>query len=331
MKVAELGEFGLIDLLAGMVTGSSSPRLILGIGDDAAAWQAETATQLVTTDSLFQDVHFSLQTTSWEDLGWKSLAANLSDIAAMGGRPEYVLVSLGLPGHIEVDDVAALYRGMIDIGQRFGTVIIGGDTCCVSIVSIAITVLGATGRDDRRLLTRSAARPGDGIAVTGSLGASAAGLEMLSNRLHLDTDTAAGLKNAYLRPVPRVVEGQVLLRQGVRAAIDISDGLVADLHHVCRASRAGARVEVDKIPVHPAVKAAFGDKALDMALSGGEDYELLFTAPAEIIRQIRGEVSCPVTIIGEIRADPAVGVSLVDAAGNPVEPAGTGWAHFTAE
>ena len=331
MKVAELGEFGLIDLLAKMVTGSPSSRLILGIGDDAAAWQAETATQLVTTDSLFQDVHFSLQTTSWEDLGWKSLAASLSDIAAMGGRPEYALVSLGLPGHIEVDDVVALYRGMIDIGQRFGAVIIGGDTCRASIVSITITVLGATGRDDRRLLTRSAARHGDGIAVTGSLGASAGGLEMLANQLHLDTDTAADLKNAHLRPLPRVAEGQVLLRRGVRAAIDISDGLVADLHHVCRASRAGARVEVEKIPVHPAVKAAFGDKALDMALSGGEDYELLFTAPAEIIRQIKGEVSCPVTVIGEIRADPAVGVSLVDATGNPVELTRTGWEHFTAK
>ncbi len=329
MNVTELGEFGLIDLLAKMTSGSSPPRLILGIGDDTAAWRTDKVIQLVTTDSLFQDVHFSLETTSWENLGWKALAANFSDIAAMGGIPEYALVSIGLPGYIRVDDVRALYRGMIDIGRRFDTVIIGGDTCRASSVSISITVIGATGRDDRRLLTRSAARPGDLIAVTGALGASAGGLEILSRKTPLEAGTADSLKKAHLRPSPRVAEGQALLRQGVQAAIDISDGLVADLGHICRASGVGARVEIEKVPVHPAVTTAFGNQGLNMALSGGEDYELLFTAPAGTVEKIIGDVSFPVIIIGEIVS--GKGVKLVDAAGKPVPEARSGWEHFTGE
>jgi thiamine-monophosphate kinase len=331
MKVSELEEFGLIDLLAKMVSGSREPPLILGIGDDAAAWQGDTAVQLVTTDSLFQDVHFSLDTTSWEALGWKALAVNLSDIAAMGGIPRYALISLALPGHVKVDDVTALYRGIIKVAQQFDVAIIGGDTCRASIVSITVTVLGTAGDDDQAVLTRSAARPGDRIAVTGWLGAAAGGLEMLTGRLHFESDMATSLENSFLRPVPRVTEGQLLLKQGVKAAIDISDGLVADLNHICQASRVGARVEIEKVPVPPAVKVAFGDKALDMALSGGEDYELLFTAPAGIIEKIKERSSCPVTVIGEIVAEPALGVKLVDADGNSVSLATTGWEHFATE
>ena len=125
MKVSELGEFGLIDLLAEMVNGSrdkqlsSWQQLIIGIGDDAAAWQGDASTQLATVDSLIQDVHFSLGVTSWTDLGWKAMAINLSDIAAMGGIPKYALVSLALPGYTEVDDVTALYQGMIELAQQF--------------------------------------------------------------------------------------------------------------------------------------------------------------------------------------------------------------------
>jgi len=167
MKVSELGEFGLIDLLAEMISGSqnknaaSYQKLIIGIGDDAAAWKDDAATQLVTTDSLFQDVHFRLSTTSWYELGWKALAVNLSDIAAMGGVPMYAVVSLALPPDTEVDDVRALYQGMIELAQRFGVAIVGGDTCRAPLVSITVTVLGSAKDKDGRMLTRSAARPGD--------------------------------------------------------------------------------------------------------------------------------------------------------------------------
>ncbi len=332
MKVSELGEFGLIELLAKMVFRSqdrqfaSWQKLVTGIGDDAAVWRGDSSTQLATTDSLFQDVHFSLSTTPWKELGWKALAVNLSDIAAMGGVPRYALVSLALPGHTEVEDVTALYEGMIEVAQQFEVAIIGGDTSRAPLVSITITVLGEA--KDKALLTRAAARPGDKIAVTGYLGTAAAGLEMLARRLQFAPETTNQLKEAFLRPWPRVAEGQVLGEKGVKTAIDISDGLLADLKHVCDASQVGARVEIDRIPVHPAVKANFGSKALELALSGGEDYELLFTAGAETITKARETISCPVTVIGEIVADKAGEVTLVDIKGKPVHLDRAGWEHF---
>ena len=332
MKVSELGEFGLIDLLAKIVSGSqdrqfaSWQKLVTGIGDDAAAWQADASTQLVTTDSLFQDVHFSLSTTPWRELGGKALAVNLSDIAAMGGVPRYAVVSLALPGHTEVDDVTTLYEGMIEIAQRFEVAIIGGDTCRAPLVSLTITVLGEA--KDKALLTRAAAKTGDQIAVTGYLGAAAAGLEMLTKKLKFDPESTTQLKGAFLRPLPRVTEGQVLVAGGVKSAIDISDGLIADLKHICDASQVGARVEVDRVPVHPAVRTNFGDKALELALSGGEDYELLFTAGASVIEKVKEAVSCPVTVIGEIVVGKTGEVVLVDINSNLLSLGKAGWEHF---
>ncbi len=334
MKVSEMGEFGLIDLLAGMVSGAqdgksaSWQKLITGIGDDAAAWQGDSSIQLVTVDSLFQGVHFSLDTTPWRELGWKALAVNLSDIAAMGGVPRYAVVSLALPGDTGVDDVTALYRGMLEVARRFEVAIIGGDTCRAPLVAITVTVLGGAKGGNKPPLSRSAARPGDKIVVTGHLGAAAAGLEMLTRKIQFDPETEESLKEAFLRPLPRVAEGQVLVERGVKAAIDVSDGLLADLKHVCLASKAGARVEIDRVPVHPAVRANFGDRALELALSGGEDYELLFTAGEKTIAEVKGGVSCPVTILGEITAGKAGEISLVDIKGNPVALARTGWEHF---
>ncbi len=328
MKVSELGEFGLIDLLAKMLPASHNRQLIIGIGDDAAVWRGDASTQLATIDSLFQDVHFSLNNITWQELGWKALAVNLSDIAAMGGVPEYALVSLALPEQTEVEDVAAMYRGMIELAQQFGVAIIGGDTCRAPLVSITITVLGSA-RKDGHILTRSTAVPGDKIAVTGYPGSAIAGLEMLSNQLHFSPEATTYLRDAFNHPLPRIAEGQLLVEQGVKTAIDISDGLVADLRHICRASKVSARVEIERMPVHPLVKANFGDKSITMALSGGEDYELLFTANDEIIDRIKSATSCPVTVIGEITAGKAGEVTPVDKNGKPFNLRQAGWEHFT--
>ncbi|MEE9365666.1 MAG: thiamine-phosphate kinase [Dehalococcoidales bacterium] len=336
MKVSELGEFGLIGLLAKMISTSQSKNaaayqeLVIGIGDDAAAWKGASATQLATTDSLFQDVHFRLSTTPWYELGWKALAVNLSDIAAMGGLPQYALVSLALPPDTEVDDVKSMYRGMIELAQRFGVALVGGDTCRAPLVSITITVLGSAGGKDGRMLTRSAARPGEKIAVTGTLGAAAAGMAMLDKKLQLDDESSRQLRQAFLQPMPRVAEGQQLVELGVKAAIDISDGLISDLKHVCEASRVGARVEAERIPVAPAVRAHFNDRALALTAAGGEDYELLFTAREEKIAEVRTALSCPVTIIGEIVAEGRGNVVMVDAHGAPVDLEKSGWEHFGA-
>ena len=333
MKVSELGEFGLIELLAKTVNASRGkeapwPQLIIGIGDDAAAWQSDGAAQLVTTDSLVQDVHFTLETASWYELGWKALAISLSDIAAMGGVPGYALVTLALPNNSEVEDVTALYQGMIELAQQSRTAIIGGDIVRAPLVAITTTVIGSASNREH-LLTRSAAKPGEQIAVTGYLGAAAAGLKMLTEKLELDLETTAHLSRAFLRPTPRIAEGQLLVEHGVKAAIDISDGLISDLGHICRLSRVSAQIEIDRLPIAPAVKASFGEKSLELALSGGEDYELLFTASAETIDKVKSATTCPVTVIGETTAAQTERISLVDRQGNPFHLPKGGWDHFT--
>jgi thiamine-monophosphate kinase len=193
-------------------------------------------------------------------------------------------------------------------------------------ISITITVIG--GRPDNAILQRAAALPGDAIAVTGYPGSAAAGLEMLSRGLRFKPATARYFKNAFLHPVPRIAEGQVLVKHGIAAAIDISDGLLADMRHICEASRVSARIITDLLPVHDMVKESFSEKALALALGGGEDYELLFTGPTGKIEEIKNELRCPVTIIGEITKGEAGKIDLVDAAGRPVKIGRAGWTHF---
>jgi thiamine-monophosphate kinase len=331
MNVSEIGEFGLIELLAGMVEKAAdkdSParkNLVIGIGDDAAVWHGDSSLQLATSDTLVQDIHFSLESTSWEELGWRAMAANLSDIAAMGGVPRYALVSLSLPGSTGVDDVSALYRGMIELARQYGAVIIGGDMSSAPVPVITITVLGSSGNG---ILTRATAVPGDKIAVTGYLGTSAAGLEVLKGNINPDSESADIMKKAFLKPSPRVNEGRLLVETGVKSAIDTSDGLISDLRHICKSSRVGARIEAGLVPVHPAVRDSLGQKALKLALTGGEDYELVFTASGEIIESVRKALSCPVTVIGEVTDDNTGELLVFDENGNRYEVTSGGWEHF---
>jgi thiamine-monophosphate kinase len=331
MKVSELGEFGLIDLLARMIADSKADRIapgrpIIGIGDDVAAWHSDASIQLATVDSMVQDVHFSLDWTSWRELGWKSLAINLSDIAAMGGVPEYALVALSLPEDTDVEDVTGLYEGIIEIARQFHVAIVGGNISRAPEISVTVTVLGSSLNHD--LLRRSTARPGDTIAVTGYPGSAAAGLEVLTKKLKYAQETDKYLRNAFLRPVPRVAEGQVLVKNGITTAIDISDGLLSDLRHICEASKVGARVEIHRLPVHAAVSENFGERARELTLAGGEAYELLFTGGAGAIERAAKKLRCPVTTIGEITAGEPGKIDVFDAHGNPVKISQTGWEHF---
>ncbi|MCX5998672.1 MAG: AIR synthase-related protein, partial [Chloroflexi bacterium] len=175
----------------------------------------------------------------------------------------------------------------------------------------------------------SAARPGDAIAVTGYLGASAGGLRMLTCHLTLESEVAAFLRQAHLQPVPRVLEGQMLVRHGVRSGIDISDGLLADLGHILKASQVGAVVHVEQLPIHAFTRAAFPDDCIEFAMAGGEDYELLFTAGREVINGLEAAArgtDCPITIIGEITG--SMGLSIVDDKGESFHPHEKGWDHF---
>lgn len=337
VKVSELGEFRLIDLLAKMVHDArdekavSWQQLVVGIGDDAAVWRGEPAIQLATVDSLVQDIHFRLDITPWDELGWKAMAVNLSDIAAMGGVPQYALVALTLPGHTRVEDVRTLYRGMIEMGRQSGVAIVGGNISSAPIITISVTVLGHIQRTEH-FLTRSSASPGELVAVTDYLGAASAGLDMLSGGIEFDPETTAYLKQAFLHPSPRIAEGQLLVEQGIKTAIDISDGLVSDLGQICKASQVSARIELDRVPIDPAVRNNFdGSRALELALSGGEDYELLFTGSAEAIEKVKSAAPCCITVIGQIipSASGKNQVVLIDSKGNSVEPGKAGWEHFT--
>ena len=333
MKVRDLGEFGLIELLTQIANEEgvgylSRPELLIGIGDDTAAWENKSLIQLGTTDILIQGIHFRLDLISWRELGWKSLAVNISDIAAMGGMPTYALISLGLPSDTEVEQVAELYKGMAEIARRFKMAIVGGDISEAPLLIISPSVIGNVERD--KLLLRSGANPGDRIAVTGYLGLSAAGLKMLKEGLKFDSEVASLLGNAHLRPMPRVVEAQILVQQGIKTAIDISDGLVSDLTHICKLSNVGAKVWLKEIPLHPLTKAVFKEEALNLALSGGEDYELLFTGREESIKKAKESISLPVTIIGEITQDKPGKVILLDEHGKEVKWEEGGWEHFKA-
>lgn len=332
VKVAELGEFGLIDLIGEMVGsslgGKAPDELVCGIGDDAAAWRCRGGVQLATVDSLVQGVHFTLETITWEELGWKSLAVNLSDIAAMGGNARYALISLALPAETLVSEVTGFYRGMLDLARKTGVALVGGDTCRSPLVTIAITVTGDAA--EGKMLRRSGARPGDLVAVTGYLGSAAAGFVMLDEKLKLENGVAAYVGEAFRRPSPRLAEGRLLVDFGVQAGMDISDGLVIDLGHIAGMSRVAARIEAEKVPIEPRVKESFGARALELALAGGEDYELLFTASPQTITRLKKALSVPVTVVGEIVSGEAGKVSVVDGRGRKLALARPGWEHFSA-
>ncbi|MFC1962821.1 thiamine-phosphate kinase [Chloroflexota bacterium] len=330
MKVSDMGEFALIDLIKSIIEQSqkrelSSHQVVTGIGDDAAIWHNEEGLALATTDTLVEGVHFKPGMGTWEELGGKALAVSLSDIAAMGGIPRYALVSLTIPPSTEVGTITALYRGMIEAANRYEVALVGGNTTRATELSITTTVLGSA--TEKGVLRRSAARPGHLIAVTGYLGLAAAGLRMLTLPPSLDKESEKLSQAAYLRPQPRLVEGKTLVEHGVKAAIDISDGLLSDLGHICQASGVGARIEVDKLPIHPVLKRAFPGEALELALSGGEDYELLFTAEEDIMDRVREEIPGLISIIGRITEGPGE-ISMVDDKGQVLSLARKGWEHF---
>jgi len=332
VKLSELGEFGVIDLIHRITNKFvdhqqlSQRRLLLGIGDDAAAWQGDCHIQLATTDTLVQDVHFQLNTITWEELGWKSIAVNLSDIAAMGGFPQYALISLTLPADLSSQYISAFYEGLASLAARFGVSIAGGNLSCAPYVVITVTVIGYSEHD--KLLRRSTAKAGEQIAVTGHLGLATAALEVLKNNIKLPAETVELFRQRQFRPIPKIIEGQILLKHGVKTAIDISDGLVADLTHICKASKVNAKVFMDRIPIHPLLKANFTEYE-KLALYGGEDYELLFTANEEIIKRLKRVLDCPITVIGDI-VDKGLStqVVLLDNKGRIASYEGNNWDHF---
>ena len=341
MQVKDLGEFGLLKLLNAMIveqrcgSGNSAGcgfRLLVDTGDDTAAWTTSEATELFTTDTVVEGVHFIRTTTPWNDLGWKSLAANISDIAAMGGLPLHALITLGLPSETEVEDIQELYRGMLEIGNDYGVSLVGGDLVRSPVVFITIALNGV---HPGQPMLRSAAKKGDEIAVTGVLGGSGGGLKLLTESgqesnpsQDVSVEAAEYLRRCHRRPQPAVAEGRTLTDAGVAAAMDLSDGLADDLSKLCLASRSSARIFADRIPVHPLLKQTFPSTYLDLALNGGEDYVLLFTASPSLMKRVLPLLPEGAAVLGQVLDGEPGFVAVMDASGSEQAAGGGGWDHF---
>jgi thiamine-monophosphate kinase len=336
MNLKEIGEFGFIKKISrGCLIRPDN--IIKAIGDDAAAFMtAPDQLTLITTDLLVERIHFLRETISGFDLGYKSLAVNLSDIAAMGGIAKEAFVSIAIPDDCNLDYLEAIYSGIKDLAAGFDVNVLGGDTTRSKVdLIINIVVQGIASKEE--LLCRDAARTGDVIFSTGFLGDSKAGLHLILNEIDAGSETLAALLKAHQVPEPHLREGRFLARQpGVHAAIDTSDGLSSDLGHIVEESQVGARLFADKIPISQNLKdfcSRLSFDPIDYALSGGEDYTLLCTiAPQnadKIASAFKKEFKRPLFAIGEITAKKQIELVYPDGETKPLTP--TGWDHFKAK
>ena len=352
-----LTEDSIIDAMRRRSRGTG-PRPVAGIGDDAAVLALPRRTQtLVTTDFLTDGVHVLAGRAPWRLIGRKAMAVNLSDIAAMGGMPHSAVVSLGLPPDTAPRAARELVRGLAEGARRHAVAIVGGDTCAAERLFVSVTLIGAV--EPGRAVRRSGGRPGHGLYVTGSLGAAAAGLALLLGpgrgagrrrggggragstrppwtvqRLRGRSGAAARRRAlaAHLDPAPRVVCGRALGVSGLASAmIDLSDGLSRDLPRLCRASGCGAILAESALPVARAALAVLGERgAIRAALTGGEDYELLFAARLEweaLLAVLARRLRLPIARIGQLRPR-AEGIRLLTADGRYRPLPMGGFEHF---
>lgn len=319
-------EFRLIERIRER-TAQARGDVRLGIGDDAAVLAVPAGQELaVAIDTLIEGVHFP-RGTAPADIGWKALAVNLSDLAAMGAVPAWALLALTLPT-ADAEFVDGLAEGFAQLAQAHGVALVGGDTTRGPLgLSVAVHGFVPPGQ----ALTRAGARVGDAVLVTGTLGDAAGGLRLAQGALSFDRlqPAHAFLRGRLDRPTPRVQAG-LALRGYASACIDISDGLLADLGHVCAASGVGAELDADALPLSSALRASFGDAlSREFALSGGDDYELCITvAAANVAAAIAtlGAIGCEASCIGRIVE--GSGVQVRDAEGVILAPARSGWNHF---
>lgn len=349
MKLRELGEFAFLDALRARVTlrvdspvrdkepgtldsrPPSGSRVLLGLGDDCAAVSLYGPT-LLTTDALIEEVHFRRSWTSLRTLGHKALAVNASDIAAMGGVPTFALLSLGLPAEFSVEELNEFFDGFVAEASAYGAVLVGGNLSAAPCLMISVTLLG---RAPYGMITRGGMHVGEELYVTGTLGDAALGLRLLQRG-----EKSGPAVERFLRPSARVQTGQLLARRKlVGGMIDVSDGLLQDLGHLCAESHVGAVVERHRLPpsnayADPSTKLRTGlvaEQDWELTLTGGEDYELLFSAPvgkARSLQQVARESGCPITCIGRV-VEKDRGIMVVDEAGHRCEIKGKGYDHFS--
>ena len=291
------------------------PEVIVPIGDDCAVLRLGDALWVAAADMLVSGRHFKDWASS-EDVGYKAVAANVSDVAAMGGVPRFVLASGG------ADDAETTLRcmnGVLEACEEFGAYPLGGDTTGAAALTVDVSILGQLVHTP---VLRSGARPGDLLAVTGELGASAAGLLALER----GDIGPKRLIRKHLRPEPRLVAGRAAARLGAHAMIDLSDGLASDVRHVCERSGVGCRVDLDLLPIAGDTREYLHSESRDpevLAATGGEDYELLVAVSEEVVAALASESEVPFTVIGEV-----AGEGLVFLRGGERVDGLSGWDHF---
>jgi thiamine-monophosphate kinase len=323
MKLREVGEFPFLQRLRRRVP--SDPRVLLGIGDDCAAL-ALPGTTVITTDAMIENVHFRRAWSTFSMVGEKAFASNASDIAAMGADPTFALLSLGAPQDCEVEELDSFFDGFLRAAETCRVALIGGNMSAAPCFMISVTLLGHAAH---RVVQRAGAQVGDDVYITGTPGDSTLGLRMLQEGR--DDDPARAVKARFLTPTARVTVGrEVAARDLATAMIDVSDGVLQDLGHLCAASRVGALIEAPLLPLSSAYRALLGEQDWSCALTGGEDYELLFAAPVSCrtaVAALAQECDCAITRIGRI-VPQADGLRVNGPDGAPYIAARTGYDHF---
>jgi thiamine-monophosphate kinase len=332
MELSEAGEFGVLDRIRKLCP-TPGERILIGIGDDAAIIRSSPEySTILTTDALTENVHFDLHYVPLESLGWKSLAVNLSDVAAMGGRPVCCLVTIGIPDRWSVEDVLKLYQGIAKGAELYRCPVVGGDTVRTSAESfISITVMGEvrSGREMRR----SGALPGDFLCVTGELGGAKAGWEVLKAGNESTGEYPSSISR-FLEPKPRLEEGVMLARElDPTSMIDISDGLASEIRHLCRESGCGCLVFEGDIPIAEESRLwslKKGYSPVQFAMESGEEYELLFTVnPDRLERHSKDTHSSDAvrfSVIGEMKP---LNEGIRTQRGSEIHPMTfMGWDHY---
>ena len=330
LKVSDISEFDLINRLEHVLkkgaTGIPGSYIETAIGDDAAVILPINSTQVVTTDTMVEDVHFKCDTTTMVELGWKAIAVNYSDIAAMGCLPIYSVITLGLKPDQFVQDIEDIYKGFTKISNSYGGEVVGGDVVKSDTFFISVTVVGQSSSGN--ILKRNNAKVGDLIGITGHIGCSSAGLEVLQGSNPIDRETQKHLIKAHNTPKPKLHDGQILASHGIKTAMDISDGLINDLKKICESSGVGAQIKTQDLPIDEHLKRAFPERHLEFAVSGGEDYELLFTGSEETMRSLKDQLKIEFNLIGSIHeGDPKV--TVIDSEGAILDINEGGWDHFS--
>ena len=334
--LGKVGEFGFIEKIRSAMK-DKNPNVVLGIGDDAAIFKPTKGHEMVfTTDMLVEGRHFDFKWISPWQLGAKTMAVNVSDCAAMGAKPTAAVVSLGVPANFPLKDLEAFYDGLKGWGEQFGAQVVGGDTVGSDKFVVNVALVGEV--ETGKALRRSGAKVGDALFVTGTLGDSAAGLHSLqhpSNKKDGEKHSEAHLIKRHLTPVPRFTVGRVLSSKKLASsAIDISDGLSSEVHHLCEESGVGAEIHEEALPISPFLTHYCGENGLnplEFVLNGGEDYELLFTVPltriSEAVQKLPAETGTAVKSIGRM-VPKSKGITLITKKGGRMPLVAKGFDHF---